>query len=166
MRIGREAHPQPVEDYFKQSHELGFNWLELGCESPVNFPHTFDERRVNLIRDLGQKYGISYCLHSASYVNSAEIMPTVRKAVEQHLIEYLRLARKMECSYLVIHCGYHFSQFMDATFDALLTTFRAAVEEAEKLDMPMLIENMNRLHPDCEINYLYSVPRKLDRGIC
>lgn len=161
MRIGREAHPCPVEDYFQESHDLGFNWLELGCESPINFPQTFDEPRINLIKDLGQKYGVSYCLHSASYVNSAEIMLTVRKAVEQHLIEYLELAKKLECSYLVIHCGYHFSQFMEATYEALLTTFRRVVEEAEKLNMPMMIENMNRLHPDCEINYLGTTVEEL-----
>lgn len=61
----------------------------------------------------------------------------------------------------MIHCGYHFSQFMEATYEALLTTFRRVVEEAEKLNMPMMIENMNRLHPDCEINYLGTTVEEL-----
>ncbi len=144
MKIGREAHPNPVENYFEESFNLGFNWLELGCESPVNFPQTFDEARIRLIRDLGRKYGISCCLHSASYVNTAEIMPTVRKAVEQHLIEYLSLAKRMECTYLVIHCGYHFSQFMEATYEALLTTLKNVVKEAEKLNMPLAFVEKRR----------------------
>ncbi|MHB0867843.1 MAG: sugar phosphate isomerase/epimerase family protein [Chloroflexota bacterium] len=154
MRIGRKTRNRPPEEYFKEARELGFNWLELGCEAPISFPHTFDDRRIARIRDLRQKYEVDYGLHSASYVNSAEIMPRVREAVEQHLIEYIELAAKLKAEYLVIHCGVHFSQFMDETFTALLTTFRKAVEVAEQLDVPMVIENMNRLHPDCEINYL------------
>ena len=161
MKIGREAHPDPVENYFEESHRLGFNWLELGCESPANFPQTFDEERIRKVRDLGRKYGISTCLHSASYVNTAELMPTVRKAVEQHFVEYLELAKKMECTYLVIHCGYHFSQFMEATFESLVSTLKNAVKVAEKLKVSMLIENMNRLHPDCEINYLGTTVEEL-----
>ncbi len=154
MRIGRKARTRPVEDYFQEARELGFNWLELGCESPINFPHTFDDRRIALIKDLGQKYGVPYALHSASYVNSAEIMPTVRLAVEQHLIEYLHLAAKLEADHLVIHCGVHFSQFMEATYEALIRTFRTVVDEAEKLKMPMMIENMNLLPAEAEIRYL------------
>lgn len=154
MRIGRKARTRPVEDYFEESRDLGFNWLELGCESPINFPHTFDDQRIARIRDLGEKHGIVCSLHSASYVNSAEIMPTVHQAVEQHLIEYLQLAARLGAEHLVIHCGFHFSQFMEATYEALLTTFRAAVEVAERLDLPMMIENMNLLPPEAEIRYL------------
>lgn len=154
MRIARKAGPRPVEEYFEECKQLGFDYLELGCEAPSNFPHTFDDDRIARIRDLGQKYGIDYCLHSASYVNSAEIMPTVRKASEQHLIEYIQLASKLGAQNLVIHMGFHFSQYMEATYEALLKTFRTVVAEAERLKMPLVIENMNLLSRDAEIRYL------------
>lgn len=161
MRIARKAGPRPVEEYFEECRQLGFDWLELGCEAPDNFPHTFDDRRIARIKDLGQKYEIDYCLHSASYVNSAETMPTVRRAAEEHLIEYVQLAAKLEAKHLVVHFGFHFSQFMEATYDALLTTFRAVVAEAERLRVPLVVENMNLLPPEAEIRYLGTTVEEL-----
>lgn len=154
MRIARKAGPRPVEEYFEECKQLGFDYLELGCEAPDNFPHKFDDARIAGIRDLGQKYQIDYCLHSGSYVNSAEIMPTVRLAAQQHLIEYVELASKLEAQHLVIHMGFHFSQYMEATYEALLKTFTPVVALADKLKMPLVIENMNKLSDDSEINYL------------
>ena len=161
MRIARKAGPRPVEEYFDECHALGFDYLELGCEAPDNFPHTFDEARIARIKDLAQKHQIDYCLHSASYVNSAEIMPTVRGAAEQHLIEYVQLASRLGAQHLVIHMGFHFSQYMDATYQALLATFETVVAEAERLKVPLVIENMNLLSPDAEIRYLGTTVEEL-----
>ncbi len=154
MKIARKAGPRPVEEYFEEARRLGLDWLELGCEAPANFPQTFDDERIARIKDLGQKYGMGYCLHSASYVNSAEMMPTVRLAAEQHLIEYIHLAWKLGAENLVVHLGFHFSQYMEETYQALLQTYRTVVAEAERMKMPLVIENMNKLSPDSEINYL------------
>lgn len=154
MKIARKAGPRPVEEYFDEAKMLGFQWLELGCEAPPNFPQTFDDERINRIKDLREKYGIGYCLHSGSYVNSAEMMPTVRLASEQHLVEYVQLAAKLEAENLVVHLGFHFSQYMEDTYSALLQTYRTVVGEAERLKMPLVIENMNLLSPDAEIRYL------------
>lgn len=154
MKIARKAGPRPVEEYFEEARQLGLEWLELGCEAPANFPHTFDDARIAKIKDLREKYGFGYCLHSGSYVNSAEMMPTVRLAVEQHLIEYIQLASKLEAENLVVHLGFHFSQYMEDTYKALLETYHTVVAEAERLKMPLVIENMNKLSDDSEINYL------------
>ena len=70
--------------------------------------------------------------HSASFVNAAEIEPTVRKAVQQHLIDYVELAHRLEAEYVVLHFGYHFSLFMDHVFDCLIKTYDPVVELAEK----------------------------------
>ncbi len=161
MRIARKAGPRPVEEYFDECRGLGFDYLELGCESPDNFPHTFDEARIARIKDLAQRFEIDYCLHSASYVNSAEIMPTVRSAAEQHLIEYVQLASRLGAQHLVIHMGFHFSQYMEATYRAVLATFQSVVAEAERLRMPLVIENMNLLSPDAEIRYLGTTIQEL-----
>ena len=36
----------------------------------------------------------------------------------------------------------------------LFETFRAGITLAEELDVPLVIENMNAVHPDSEIVYL------------
>jgi sugar phosphate isomerase/epimerase len=161
MKIAHRTGRNRVEEYFQECRDLGFDWLELGCEAPGNFPHTFDDARIASIKDLAQKHEITCILHSASYVNSAEIMPTVRSAAEQHLIEWVHLASKLEAAHLVIHCGFHFSQYMEATFEALLTTLRPVVAEAERLKVPLAIENMNLLPPEAEIRYLGTTVEEL-----
>jgi len=154
MEIGFSASRKPVEEYFEFAAENGFKRLDLGCSSPLNFPHTFTKERIREVRELGESYGIKYGLHTASYVNTAEIMPKVREASEEHLLEYIRLSKEISAEYCVIHCGYHFSMFRDLVMESLFKTFRAAARLAEELDLLLVIENMNAVHPDSEIVYL------------
>jgi sugar phosphate isomerase/epimerase len=154
MKLCFNAGPDPVEDYFPFAHKNGFPWIELSCNSPVNFLPSFDAGRICRIKKLRDLYRVRYGVHSASFVNSAEIEPTVRKAVEQHLLDYVELARKLEAEYLVLHFGYHFSLFRDEVLKRLIETFTPVVERAEKVGIPIGIENMNKVHDDCEIAYL------------
>jgi sugar phosphate isomerase/epimerase len=154
MKLCFNAAPEPVEEYFPFAHENGFPWIELSCNNPKNFLPTFDAKRISNIKKLRDTYGIRYGLHSASFVNSAEIEPTVRKAVEQHLLDYVELAHDLEAEYLVLHFGFHFSLFLDEVFRCLIQTFTPVVERAEGYDIPIGIENMNKIHEDAEIVYL------------
>jgi len=154
MKICFNAGPDPLEDYFGFAHENGFKWMELSCNNPANFLDKFNSERVAGLKKLRDRFGLRYGLHSASFVNSAEIEPTVRKAVQQHLIDYMELARGLEAEYLVLHFGYHFSLFMDEVFRCLIENFKPVVALAEKYGIPIGIENMNQVHRDSEIVYL------------
>jgi len=146
--------PEPFENYFEFAHESGFKWMELSCNNPNNFLDKFNPERISNIKKLRDRYGLRYGLHSASFVNTAEIEPTVRKAVLQHLIDYMELAHDLEAEYIVLHFGYHFSLFMDEVFRCLIETFKPVVVLAEKYSLPIGIETMNQVHKDCEIVYL------------
>ncbi|MBZ5672335.1 MAG: sugar phosphate isomerase/epimerase [Acidobacteriia bacterium] len=163
MQLCFNAGPEPLEEYFPFAHENGFPWMELSCNNPKNFLPTFDVKRITAIKKLRDKYQVRYGLHSASFVNSAELEPTVRKAVEKYLLGYVELARKLEAEYLVLHFGYHFSLFMDDVFAALIQTFKPVVALAEKYAIPIGIENMNNVHEDCEIAYLGVTTDELSR---
>ncbi len=154
MEIGFTASPKPVEEYFEFAASNGFRRMDLGCQSPLNFPETFSKERIAGVKRLGESYGIRYGLHTASYVNTAEIMPKVRKASEEHLLDYIKLSSDISAEYCVIHCGYHFSMFRELVMECLFNTFRAAVDLAEELKLPLVIENMNAVHPESEIVYL------------
>ncbi len=154
MLLCFNAGPEPLEEYFPFAHENGFPWMELGCNNPKNFLPTFNARRINKIKKLRDKYQVRYGLHSASFVNSAELDPIVRKGVEKYLLGYVELAHRLEAEYLVLHFGYHFSLFMDDVFASLIRTFTPVVQLAEKYDIPIGIENMNKVHENCEIAYL------------
>jgi sugar phosphate isomerase/epimerase len=163
MKIGFSASPKPCEEYFKFASDHGFDRLDLGCQAPLNFPHTFTKERIKRIKELSELYNVPYGLHSASFVNTAEIMPVVREASEQHLLDYIKLSKVIGAEYCVIHCGYHFSQFKDLVMENLFKTFRPAVKLAEDLDLPLVIENMNAVHPDSEIVYLGVTIDELDQ---
>ena len=120
----------------------------------MNFPQTFDRARIRRVRTLIERSGIRCGLHSASFVNTAEIMPTVRKAAAAHLREYVDLTAALGCEYLVVHCGFHFSAYLDTVHAALYETMARSVEYGERRRVPLVIENMNQLPGDSEFQYL------------
>jgi sugar phosphate isomerase/epimerase len=154
MKLCFNAGPQPIEEYFPFAKENGFPWIEMSCNNPNNFLDRWNPARISAVKKLRDQAGVKVGLHSASFVNAAEIEPTVRKAVQQHLMDYVELAHQLEAEYVVLHFGYHFSLFMDHVFDCLITTYRPVVELAEKYKLPIGIENMNKVHEDSEICYL------------
>lgn len=154
MKLCFNAGPKPLEEYFPFAHENGFPWIELSCSNPSNFLDQFNPGRIAGIKRLKDRFGVRCGLHSASFVNSAEIEPTVRKAVAQHLVDYMELARELEAEYLVLHFGYHFSLFKDEVYRCLIENFTPVVELAEKYRLPIGVENMNKVHDDCEIAYM------------
>lgn len=163
MKLCFNTGPEPVENYFSFAHEKGFKWVELSCNSPINFLDQFDNDRISKIRALKDQYGLRYGLHTPSFVNTAEIEPTVRKAVCQHLIDYLELSRSLGAEYLILHFGYYFSLYLDEVFRCLIETFKPVVALAEKYEIPIGIENMNQVHEDCEIVYLGVFVEELER---
>ena len=154
MKLCFNAGPDPVEAYFAFAHENGFKWMELTCNNPNNFLDKFNPERNAGIKKLRDQYGLRYGLHSASFVNTAEIEPTIRPAVQQHLFDYMELAHDLGAEYIVLHFGYHFSLFMDEVFRCLIETYKPVVELAEKYQLPIGIETMNQVHEECEIVYL------------
>jgi sugar phosphate isomerase/epimerase len=163
MKLCFNAGPEPLEQYFPFAHENRFPWMELGCNNPKNFLSAFNAERIGNIKKLRDKFNVRYGLHSPSYVNSAEIEPTIRKAVERYLLDYMELARQLEAEYIVLHFGYHFSLFRDEVFKCLIQTFTPVVELAEKYHLPIGIENMNKVHDDSEIAYLGVTTEELSR---
>jgi sugar phosphate isomerase/epimerase len=153
-QIGYAASSGRVERYFPLARRQSVSWLEFSCQNPVNFPQTFDRARIRRVRALIDRSGIRCGLHSASFVNTAEIMPTVRKAAVAHLREYVDLTAALGCEYLVVHCGFHFSAYLDSVHAALYETMARSVEYGERRRVPLVIENMNRLPGDSEFQYL------------
>ncbi|RZW20695.1 MAG: sugar phosphate isomerase/epimerase, partial [Desulfobulbaceae bacterium] len=76
---------------------------------------------------------------------------------------YVQLAHDLGAEYIVLHFGYHFSLFMDEVFRCLVETYKPVVELAEKYELPIGIENMNKMHEDCEVAYLGVTPEELGR---
>jgi len=163
MKLCFNAGPEPLEEYFPFAKANGFPWMELSCNNPKNFLDKWTPARIDGIKRLRDQAGVRYGLHSASFVNAAEIEPTVRKAAQQHLLAYVELAHQLEAEYVVLHFGYHFSLFRDYVFECLTKTYEPVVELAERYSLPIGIENMNKVHEEAEIAYLGVTIEELSR---
>ncbi|HEY8370662.1 MAG TPA: sugar phosphate isomerase/epimerase family protein [Thermodesulfobacteriota bacterium] len=153
-QIGFAASSGPIERYFPLARREGLAWLEFACQHPANFPETFDRPRIARVRRLVERSGIRCGLHSASFVNTAEIMPIVRKAVVADMKAYVDLTKALGCEYLVIHMGFHFSVYLDRVKRALYDTLAEVTEYGERRRVPLAIENMNHMGPTSEFQYL------------
>lgn len=153
-QIGLSTGKGPLEEAFSFAAEQGVQWLELACQEPANFPHTFNGARIDRVRGLIADYRMRCVVHSASFVNMAEIMPGVREAVEQHLKEYIQLTSRLGCDVLIVHAGYHFGLGLEEPLRCLFDTLRRGVELAEEVDVRLVLENMNVLPPEAEVRYL------------
>ena len=161
--LGFAAGGMPAEEAFPFAVEHGFRWLEVATSSAENFPDRLDSDRVRTIRQLADRHQIRLGLHTASFVNTAEVMPGVREAVREHLLDQVRLGAELGCAYAVIHLGYHFSSALERAWAAIIESVQRLVEAAERVDLPLLVENMNATPPEAEVHYFAVHAHELSR---
>lgn len=145
MKISLPAGPKGVENYLGLARNHGFEWIDISGSSPENFPETFDPVRMKNLRVKLEEYGLGCGIHTASYVNTAEIFSAIRKGVMDHFKEFIDLARNIGARYLIIHCGVYFRQFRKRVEECLFQTLKEITTYAEQRGIPLLIENMNRI---------------------
>ena len=145
MKISLPAGPKGVENYLELARNHGFKWIDISGSSPENFPEAFDPVRMKNLRIKLEEYGLGCGIHTASYVNTAEIFGTLRKGVVEHFKEFIDLARGLGARYLIIHCGVYFRQFRARVEECLVQTLKEAAAYAERWGVLLLIENMNRI---------------------
>jgi sugar phosphate isomerase/epimerase len=145
MKISLPAGPKGVENYLELARNNGFDWIDISGSSPENFPETFDPVRMKNLRIKLEENGLGCGIHTASYVNTAEIFGTIRKGVVEHFKEFIDLARGIGARYLIIHCGVFFRQFRTRVEECLVRTLKEAASYAERWGVSLLIENMNRI---------------------
>jgi sugar phosphate isomerase/epimerase len=145
VKISLPAGPKGVENYLELARNHDFKWIDISGSSPENFPETFDSARMKNLRARMEEYGLGCGIHTASYVNTAEIFGTIRKGVVKHFKEFIDLARGIGARYLIIHCGVYFRQFRIRVEECLVQTLKEVTSYAEQWGIPLLIENMNRI---------------------
>jgi sugar phosphate isomerase/epimerase len=145
VKISLPAGPKSVENYLELARNHGFKWIDISGSSPENFPETFDSVRMKNLRIKLEEYGLGCGIHTASYVNTAEVFEGLRKGVVQHFKEFIDLGRGIGARYLIIHCGVYFRQFRTRVEECLVQTLKEAAAYAERWGVLLLIENMNRI---------------------
>jgi sugar phosphate isomerase/epimerase len=153
-RIGYDAGGTRLEDALEAAIAHDFHYLDFNADTGPNRLDLWGGERVVAIRNTCERHSIHLSLHTASSVNVAELSPFVDDTVDQYLQENINLSKRLNCEWVVVHGGYHFSSLVTERMAASLERLKRAVEYAEGVGSILLLENLNREPDDAEIHYL------------
>jgi sugar phosphate isomerase/epimerase len=153
-RIGFDAGGRRVEDALDWGGRHGFHHIDFNADIGPNHLHEWSDQRVAAVRDSAKTKGIELILHTLSGVNVAEFSPLVAPAVDQYLQANLRLAERLGVRKMIVHGGFHFGNNVGQRKQASLERLRRLAPLAERANVTLLLENLNREPDDAEVHYL------------
>ena len=132
----------------------GFTRVDFNADRPDNYPGTFDDARVERIRDLAERHGVRIGLHTLSAVNMAEITPVMHRAADEYVRENFALAHKLGAGYVITHGGYHFGGDRAERMRVAVERVKLAARLGEELGVDVYFENHNKEPDVAEIHYM------------
>ena len=149
--IGRKAR---LEEGIEWAARNDVRYIDIQLDTAANALPTFDDRRAADVRAALEKHGVHLGLHTSSAVNVAEYSPYVSEAVDQYLKSYIDIYSKLGAEWIVMHAGYHFSKDKPLRMQAGLERLKRTAAYAEKKNVRLLLENLNKEPADAEVHYL------------
>ena len=143
-----------LETAIEWAAKNGLHHIDIQLDTGDNALPKFDARRCAGVRKLLDKHGIALGLHTNSAVNVAEYSPHVADAVTDYLKRYVDLVPKLGASWTEMHAGYHFTKDKKMRMEAGKARLQAVVKYAEKKNVLVLLENLNKEPDDAEVHYL------------
>jgi sugar phosphate isomerase/epimerase len=109
------------------------------------WPHEFNDFRVNLIRRIVEERGLSLSIHAPfADVNIASTSPTMRNTALRRLKKSMKLSAKLNPTIWVFHSGVRSpigSMLPNMDWKFNLNSIRELLHEARKYDLKIAIEN-------------------------
>lgn len=143
-----------IEDGVEWAAKSGVRYLDIQLDNELNAITSFDEKRIAAVRSVREKHGIHIGLHTSSAVNVAEYAPHAAEGVEAYLKAYVDIYPKLGAEWIVVHAGYHFTKDKDVRMKAGLERLKRVVGYAEKKNVRLLLENLNKEPEKAEVHYL------------
>jgi len=109
---------------------------------------------VAAVRSVREKHGIHIGLHTSSAVNVAEYAPHAGDGVDEYLKAYVDIYSKLGAEWIVVHAGYHFTKDKETRMKAGLERLKRVAGYAEKNNVRLLLENLNKEPAEAEVHYL------------
>jgi sugar phosphate isomerase/epimerase len=147
---------RPIEDGLAWAASHGVHYVDVcleGAPAHPNAPASLHPERVAAVRATVERHHIHLGLHTLSGVNVAETSPFLSEAVDRYLATYIELAPRLGAEWIIVHGGFHFGDY-DARRAASLDHLERAVALAERQNVRLLLENLNREPDDAEVHYL------------
>ena len=143
-----------IEDGVVWAANNNVKYLDIQLDNDTNDITSFDEKRVSAVRSVREKHGIHIGLHTSSAVNVAEFAPYASKGVDDYLKAYIDIYPKVGAEWIVVHAGYNFGKDKAVRMKAGLERLKRMVDYAEKKNVRLLLENLNKEPKDAEVHYL------------
>ena len=151
LDVGRRA---SIEDGIAAAIANDVHFLDLKIDVAPNAAESLTPERIANIRALCEKHDIHVGVHTLSAVNMAEVAPHVRDGVDRYIFGHMDTCKKLGGEWMVIHAGFHFTSDVKMRMEAGLERIKRTVDYAEKIDLTLLLENMNWEPDDAEVHYL------------
>jgi sugar phosphate isomerase/epimerase len=149
--IGRRL---KLEDAIEWAARHDVRSIDIELDSAANALTSFDDSRAASVRESCETYGIHLGLHTLSAVNVAEYSPYVGEAVDQYLRAYVDAHARLGAEWIVVHAGYHFTSDKALRMTAGLERLKRIVDYAERRQVLILLENLNKEPAEAEVHYL------------
>jgi sugar phosphate isomerase/epimerase len=153
-RIGFDAGANRLEDALNWAAQNAFHYLDFNADTGANRLDRWPDDRIRAVRQSCDRHRIHIGLHTLSAVNVAEFSPFVSVAVDEYLRANVDLAKRLGCEWMIVHAGYHFSGDTEARKEASLERLKHITAYAEKADVRLLLENLNKEPEHAEIHYM------------
>jgi sugar phosphate isomerase/epimerase len=154
-RIGIDlGQKNKIEDGIKAAVAHGVRILDLKIDVAPNAIESLTKERVSAIRAACEANAIRIGIHTMSAVNVAEYAPHVRDGVDRYLTGHMDACKRLGGEWMVVHAGYHFTSDVKQRMETGLERLKRLSDYAEKIDLTLLLENMNWEPDDAEVHYL------------
>ena len=154
-RIGIDlARNMRIEDGVEWAAKNNVKYIDIQLDNATNAITSFDAKRIAAVRDVREKHGIHIGLHTSSAVNVAEYAPHASTGVDEYLKSYIDIYPKLGAEWIVVHAGYHLTKDKEVRMKAGRERLKRMIDYAEKKNVRLLLENLNKEPEDAEVHYL------------
>ncbi|MCS7187259.1 MAG: sugar phosphate isomerase/epimerase [Armatimonadetes bacterium] len=168
MKWGFVAFPKPPEDYLDFAVEHGFMHMEIDLFNPQQWLSRFHATRIRSLRRQIEERGLTVSFHAPYPLNLADFLPEVRGAAVRYTERLLQVAGELGAEWVTVHPGYGLGiptleWVREKAMDGLKRSLDRLIPIAERLQVPLAVENLVPVSPESEIVFLLDNPEELKR---
>lgn len=168
MRWGFVAFPKPPEDYLDFAVEHGFKHMEIDLFNPQQWLSRFHAARIRSLRRQIEMRGLTVSFHTPYSLNLADFLPEIRASAVRYAERLLQVANDLGAEWVTVHPGYGLGiptlEWVRAkAMDELKRSLDRLIPIAERLNVPLALENLVPVFPESEVVFLLDSAEELKR---
>ncbi len=168
MRWGFVAFPRVPEEYLSFAIEHGFEHMEIDLFSPHQWLERFHKSRLRSLRQKLEAANLTVSFHTPYVLNLADFLPESRAAAVRYMERLLQVAQEIGSQWITVHPGYGIGiptlDWLRAkALDGLRWSLERLLPLAERVGVPLALENINPTGKGSQIVFLLDNPTELAR---